>query len=292
MRRSPIRPSCSAAVVAAILLLSACVTSTPLLRQAASLNSRGAQLLAHGDLDGAEASFELALEYNARYAEPHNNLGLVALRRARYRDARGHFRAAISRNRDFAEAWSNLGVALSRADTSGGPDDEASPARAAEAFREALAVNPGLVEARVNLVRALLAAGPSTEALTQSRRLVQAFEGQPLPHALRAEAALAAGLLEEAANEAAIARSIAPQDPEVQLVSARVDVILGATGSAQRALRDLVHVPSVALNARALLAAISLAQGDPEGARRELREAGPGIEGVPAARAILARLPR
>ncbi|MEI8256682.1 MAG: tetratricopeptide repeat protein [Deltaproteobacteria bacterium] len=288
MRRS-LPVTCAAAFVVAVLSMSACVTSTPLLRQAASLNSRGALLLARGDLEGAEASFELALEYNGRYAEPHNNLGLVALRRERYREARRHFRAAIARNRDFAEAWSNLGVALSHADGNA-PDTEATPERAAGAFREALAVNPGLVEARVNLVRALLAMGLADEALAQSRRLVQAFDGQPLPHTLRAEAALAAGLTEEAASEAGLARSIAPQDPEVQLVSARVDMFLGATGEARRVLRDLVHVPSVSQTARALLAALALAEGDAEGARRELSEGGPGMERVPAARAVLARM--
>lgn len=276
--------------LALVLTCTACVSNGPLLRQAAELNARGARQLAQGDLDGAEASFQLALEYNNRFSEPHNNLGLVAMARGRMRDARRHFRAALMLNHDFAEAWSNLGIALSRPED---PDDhEASPEAAIHAFREALAIHPGLLEARINLVRMLLATGQTTEALTQSRRLVQIAESMALAHALRAEAALLTGHLSEAVTSAQTAQNLDHDDPEIRLVTARVDLARGEVESAHRILTELVNEQSVKTDARALLAAIYLARGDRHSAQRELAALGPAANRHPVARRVSQELQR
>lgn len=273
-----------------LLLAAGCTGSAPLLRQAADLNARGAALLARGDIEGAAASFHLALEYNDRFAEPHNNLGLVALARGRAREARAHFRAALARNPDFAEAWSNLGVALSRRE--GSDDDEATPQAAMDAWREALAINPGLVEPRVNLARTLLATGDATEALAQSRRVVQLADTLALGHALRAEAALAVRAWDEAAEAARAARAIAPQDVEVRLVVARVQLARGDYAGAGSELRALSSDPRVGTEARALLAALCLARGDRACARRELAALGTAGADHPVARAVREDLER
>ena len=288
------RPSRTASRLFLVLLTTfalaapGCLPSAPLIRQAAMMNSRGVAQLAADDLDAAEASFRLALEYNDRYSEPHCNLGLVALRRGQLRIARGHFRAAISRNRDFATAWTNLGVALSRREDSA--DIEASPLHAADAYREALAIDPAIVEARVNLVRTLLSTGAAGEALAQSRRLVQLDDRNVTAQLLRAESALAAHSVREAAEAVTIARVLDARDLDVRMVGARVDIVLGATGAARRALRELVNEPAMHVEARALLAAIAMAEGDVTTARQEIAAAGPGIETNAAARAVIARL--
>jgi tetratricopeptide (TPR) repeat protein len=290
MRQTAARLALPIAALAATLALAVpgCLPSAPLIRQAASMNSRGAAQLAAGDLEGAEASFRVALEYNDRYTEPHNNLGLVAMRRGHYREARRHFRAALDRNRDFAAAWTNLGVALSTREDA--TDTEATPANAMRAFREALAVDPGVMEARVNLTRLLLATGHHVDALEQARRLNQLFERDVIALTLQAEAALAMRSMQEAADSIAAARAIAPRDIDVRMVGARIDMVLGATGAARRALRELVAEPSVRADARALLAAIALAEGDVASARREIAAGGREMDGNATARAVIARI--
>lgn len=278
------------AVLATLFALAApgCLPSAPLIRQAASMNSRGAAQLAAGDLEGAEASFRVALEYNDRYTEPHNNLGLVAMRRGHYREARRHFRAALDRNRDFAAAWTNLGVALSTREDA--TDTEATPANAMRAFREALAVDPGVMEARVNLTRLLLATGNHAEALEQARRLNQLFDRDVTALTLQAEAALAMRSMQEAAESIAGARALAPRDVDVRMVGARIDMVLGATGAARRTLRELLVEPSVRADAHALLAAIAVAEGDVAGARREIAAGGEEMRGNATARAVIEQM--
>jgi tetratricopeptide (TPR) repeat protein len=221
--------------------------------QAAGFNARGARLLARGALDAAEASLQLALEYDARFSEPHNNLGLVALARGRVDEARVHFRRAIARNEDFAEAWSNLGLALSRA----GERDPADPSAAIEAFRHALSVDPGLVGPRVNLARALATLGRWTEALEQARRAALLAPREASIRALQAEAALALEAREEAEEASARAVSLAPFSGEAMFTRARVLAYGGRCGEAIALLERIAHDPLHGSSARALREAIA-----------------------------------
>ncbi len=292
--RNPRR--CSAALLVSFLAsvlasggLTACA-STRLLRQAAELNVRGATQLAHGDLVGAEASFQVALEYNERFAEPHNNLGLVALAQGRIADARTHFRHAIARNRDFAEAWSNLGLALAREDRA--RNVSADAVESEHAFTEALSINPGLVEPRLNLVRALLAHGRAADALRHARRLVQLASTMAIAHSLRAEAALALGEGVEALNASAEALRIDAADGDVRMVSARVDLVRGAIDEAFATLSGLTDDPRLGRDAHALLAAAHASRGDTASALREIQAMGPGAGDHPAAARVLRGLGR
>lgn len=260
----------------------------PLVRQAAELNARGAEQLSRGRVADAEASFRLALEYNERYAEPHNNLGLAALSRGAIREARAHFRDAVSRNPDFAEAWSNLGVALTR---SAGPGDEdGTPEAIRNAFRESLEANPGFVDARVNLCRWLLERREFSEALEQARRLVQAAPEHALARALRVEAALALGAHEEALAECAEGARIDARDADVRLSCARVSMARGDVRVAAEALDGLLDEPRVRDAARALRAAVYLATGDREGARRTVSGLTGRAAEQPVARLVRERL--
>ncbi len=62
--------------------------------EAVEHNGRGAELLAAGELDGAEARFHLAVEYHPRFPEPRANLGVVALERGSLARAERHLRTS------------------------------------------------------------------------------------------------------------------------------------------------------------------------------------------------------
>jgi tetratricopeptide (TPR) repeat protein len=234
---------------------SGCVAATPTL-QATRLNARGASLLSRGELDAAEASLQLALEYDTRDPEAHNNLGLVALARGRVAQARRSFRAALARNEDFAEAWSNLGLALLR---SAEPEAPADPLAAIEALREALSIDPGIVAPRINLARALLAFGRRREALDQARRVCVLAPREAAVHALRAEAALSLALPEEADEASSRSVALAPFAPDALLTRARVLAAAGRCDESLRVLERILNDPGRGDRARALRAVIERA---------------------------------
>lgn len=243
-------PQRAPALLALVCALFGCAT-IPLNRRAAEFNARGSAQLAAGDLDAAEASLQLALEYNNRYAEPYNNLGLVAMTRGQLREARLFFRRAVSLNPDFGEAWSNLGLALVRP---AGDGDAGDSDAALDAFREALSVNPELVAPRINLCRTLLALRRTREALDQARRAVQMSPTSALAHALRAEAALAMGLDDEARTAAREAERITPFAPDVLLTHARVLAAAGLFDEALSRIARIENDPVRGSDARALRA--------------------------------------
>lgn len=228
-----------------------------LVRQAAQFNARGAAQLARGDMDAAEASLHLALEYNSRYSEPYNNLGLVALSRGRISDARLYFRRAVGLNPDFAEAWSNLGLALLRP---AGGDDRGDHSAAVEAFRESLGVDPMLVAPRINMVRSLLQLRRFTDALDHARRAVQVDPRNATAHALRAEAALALSQDEEATDAARRAERLAPFAVDVLLTSARVHAASGRFDEALARIARIENDEARGPDARALRAVVERAR--------------------------------
>jgi tetratricopeptide (TPR) repeat protein len=225
----------------------------PLQRRAAELNARGAAQLARGELDAAEASLQVALEYNDRYSEPYNNLGLVALARGHVRAARDFFLRAVRLNPDFGEAWSNLGLARARP---AGDGDQGDPQGAIEAFREALSINPALVAPRINLCRTLLSVRDARSALDQARRAVQLHPNHAHAHALRAEAALALSLDDEARESSERAERLAPFAPDILLTRARVLASVGRFEEALSKLSTIQRDPSRGADARALRALI------------------------------------
>ncbi len=93
-------------------------------------NRAGADLLAVGDLDAAEARFRLALEHRPGFSEARANLALVAAERGHLAEAERHAKDALESNPDFALGWSTLGLVQERR---GALDDaEESYARALE----------------------------------------------------------------------------------------------------------------------------------------------------------------
>ena len=90
------------------------------------------------------AAFREAIRLDPEYAEAHNNLGLVLTQTDQTDEAIAAFREAVRLRPDYADARANLGGVLVVVEVDA----------AIRELKAALALNPGLVNARYNLSRA------------------------------------------------------------------------------------------------------------------------------------------
>lgn len=218
-------------------------------------NTTGAEHLAAGRLDEAEARFRLALEYNGRFADAHANLGLVALERGHLAQAERHLRDAIRINEDFAQAWGNLGVVLER---------RGHAADAEQAFERALSIDPGLTSARRNLAFLHARHGRFDRARAQLMRLAELAADDYEAQGLLAYCELRLGR-----PEAATARATYVLERDPGAAAARVvrGVARARRGDVDGAINDLEIAaldPSVGRDARTRLAAVRLVNGEVE----------------------------
>jgi Flp pilus assembly protein TadD len=230
--------------------------------EAVTHNGEGVALLAEGRLDDAEARFRLALEYAARFSEPHANLGVVALERGDLREAERCFRTAIEIRPDFAQAWANLGLVLDRR---GELDD------ARDAYEEALSIDPGLLPPRWNLALLLARRGDYARARAQAMRLVQITD-DPEAIGLLAYAELRLGRPDAAA---ARAEEVLARTPDEAMARAVRGVARAMRGDLDGAVEDLVAAsahPVVGWHAKARLAAVYLLRGERDEAEALLAE--------------------
>jgi tetratricopeptide (TPR) repeat protein len=79
------------------------------------LNKRGVALVGLGDLEGARAAFQSALETVDAYAPALVNIGNLLLDAGAADEAIAYYRAALRSDEEYPAAHFNLGVALKRA---------------------------------------------------------------------------------------------------------------------------------------------------------------------------------
>jgi tetratricopeptide (TPR) repeat protein len=128
---------------------------------------RGIHLAEQGQLQGAAAAHEAALEADPRLVQAHVNLIRIYGELGEAAKVEEHYRAAVEQEPNRAEIHYNYGVFLvSRQRT-----DEA-----AEAFRRALELEPGHADALNNYAYLLMTSGQLDEA---KRRYRAAIESQP-----------------------------------------------------------------------------------------------------------------
>jgi len=135
-----------------------------------ALLTNGAQFLARGDLNRAEAAFGMAVEYRPNLARGYNGLGLVAMARGERHRAARMFGRALSLNEDLAEAHNNLGVLLCR---------RHKYEQCRQHLIAALGIDPGYSDARHNLVLALLKQGRLNQARGQLIKLTVTTPRKP-----------------------------------------------------------------------------------------------------------------
>jgi Flp pilus assembly protein TadD len=233
----------------------ACTGTAPLPPKALALNEAGVAALAAGDLETADARFSLALEYNPKFVDALTNQGLVELQRGNFERARQLLTRARRLNPDVAQPHHALGVLAER---------ERRPDLASPSYYEALRVDPGFAPSRANLAHLLYSGGLYEEALVQFRRLVEVA-----PDVIDAHVGLAATLLHlERVDEARVvienALSATPDDAELAILVARLEIRNGQYEAAIARLSPLTHERSdLAVHALSWLAAAEVARGRP-----------------------------
>ena len=215
--------------VIALVALDACGGAPPS-PAARILSDQGAEQLARGELEEAEASLRLALEIEPGSAAAHANLGLVALARGELDEAEAQLRGAIHARQDFVEAWSSLGVVLERR----GRVEEAE-----HAYVHALSVNPGRAEPRLCLARLLVRRGRPAEARAHLLRLVALLPGDPEALGLLAWAELRVDRPQAAADLVARALETDPDAAAARFVHALLRARRGELAPARETLEAL-----------------------------------------------------
>lgn len=235
-----------------------CSGAAPLPPKAVALNRAGAEALARGDLEAADAQLGLALEYSPRFVEALVNQGLVELQRGNFDRGRELLQRARRLNPDVAQPHHALGILAER---------QARPDQASQHYYEALAVDPGFEPARANLARLLFDAGMLEEALVQFKRLTAAAPDSPNAQVGLAETLLRLGRVDEAEAVTRAARERFPDLPELTVLEARGLLRRGQNRLAIRLLTPLGYgKDEIAAQALAWLATAELLNDDPRAA--------------------------
>jgi Flp pilus assembly protein TadD len=249
------------------VVLVACAGQAPLPSHALELNQAGADALARGDLETADARLSVALEYSPHFVEALVNLGLVDMQRGNFTRARTLLQRARRLNADVAQVHHALGVLSER---------ERRPDLASQHYREALAVDPGFSAARANLGRLLFDAGFFEDARLTFKKLVEVAPAAAAGHTGLAEALIRLGRVAEADAVIADAARRFPDDAALVVLRARALLRRGDSDGARSLLLPLAEKRDE-FSARALawLSAVELTRGEPalaaEAARRALR---------------------
>lgn len=179
-------------------------------------NNLGNAFIKKGEIDGAIAEFEKALQVNANYAKSHNNLGYSLLQKGRVDDAIEEYEKAVKIDPDFADAYGNIGVALAQK----GQIDEAIVE-----YQKALSVNPSFVEVMSNLGLALAKKNRWDEAIVQWQKAVEINPDYAQGHTNLGVAFMQKGLVNEATAQFQEAVRLDPTDPNAQSNLAKAEAM-------------------------------------------------------------------
>ncbi len=130
----------------------------------------GNALRERGDLAGARAAYERAVQLNPKFVMAQNNLGNILRLRGAPEAAVAHLRRAVREDPDFAEGYVNLGAALA---------DIGRQEEALEALRRACALDRTSPQARFNLAMTLGATGRFDEAIDSFDTSIKLMEETP-----------------------------------------------------------------------------------------------------------------
>jgi tetratricopeptide (TPR) repeat protein len=184
-----------------------------------------------GDLDGALACFDRALELAPSYAEAYFNRAIVlndlgrhaeaeaAFKQAQALDTRDGSRFPSQVGHQIANAHSALGDLYLRAD---------SPREAVEQYRSALEVRPRFFDVRERLAEALLAAGENEEAVRELQRVLEEEPGFAEARLRLGVALQRLGNRDRAVQEWNRVRSLRPNDRRVLAYLASAGEVQGS----------------------------------------------------------------
>jgi len=232
-------------------------------------SDRGALLHLEGDLEGAKAAYEEALEADPDNPAALNNLGFLLAQTGKVDEAAALYRRAIEVDPGSSMAKVNLGNLFASAGDLGG---------AVAYLREAVVNDPGNALAWDSLGRVLLLAGKARDAEEAYRRAIDAAPNWPardlcLLYAGLGTAAGALGRRDEAVQ--VLRRAVAVDSTCVEAwTQLGVALFLRRDfGSAGEALRRALALDPDAVRARRYLGMTHLAIGERSAARKELERA-------------------
>lgn len=251
--------------VLVLLTVSACKGAAPLPPRAIDLNRDGVAALEAGDLETADARFELALEYNPRFVEALTNQGLVELQRGNFSRARQLLQRARRLNPDVAQPHHALGLLAER---------EGRADRASKHYQEALRIDPGFGASRANLARLAFDAGLYEHAREQFKKLSEVAPDEPVGYAGLAESLIKLQRSDEADAIISAARARFAEDPTLMVLDARRMLRAGDAREAIALLAPLTRETSdLGVAALAWTAAAELSLGHRDGAAKAARHA-------------------
>lgn len=248
-----------------LIVLAGCKGSAPLPPKAIDLNNQGADALAAGDLETAEARFDLALEYSPRFVEALVNRALVEVQRGNFLRARRLLARARRYNPDFAQPHHGLGVLEER---------EGRPDKASKHYLEALAIDPGFAAARLNLARIYYSAGKFEHAKEQFKRVVEVSPQSAEGYVGLAEALIKLDRSGEADTVVETAFPEFPDHPQLAILQARAHLRRNKVDTAVQLLLPLTGSrDEVAVSALGWLGTAELARGRRVAAEKAARRA-------------------
>ena len=143
-------------------IFSSCLATAPIHPEASRHNITGVEHLQSGRLKAAATSFHLSLEYNPCHPDALHNLALIALLNEDLATAERYENEALVCRPDLVQAVNGLGV-IKRA--------RGNLEEALETFEQAIAMDPGYLEARKNLILTALDLGKRERARVHLNRL-------------------------------------------------------------------------------------------------------------------------
>jgi tetratricopeptide (TPR) repeat protein len=178
-------------------------TVTTLRDDAGAILQRGVRLAEAGEIDGAIAAHEAALERDPALVQAHANLISLYGRAGNWSKAEHHYRAVVRSGGWGAEPYYDYGVLLGL---------QQKWDLAIDSYRQALALNPTHVHAQNNLGQALEQQRKLAEAAEAYRQAVQNQPGFRLARFNLARMLIALAKPDEAAAE--LAKIVEPRDAE------------------------------------------------------------------------------
>ncbi len=180
------------------------------------LNSLGFALFQQGKSKEATAAFEKALAIDPKHWKSHNNLALASIDLGELEVAEAHYRESLA-IKPQPEIYNDLGFVLERE----GLQDEAT-----EAYRKAIALDPGLASAHYNLGSSLARSGKYAEAERHFRTVLEKGPNAP------AYTALGIVQWQQGRTDAAVAslQAALTADPKNTAARQKLDEILASRG--------------------------------------------------------------
>ena len=178
-------------------------TVTTLREDAGAILQRGVRLAEAGDIDGAIAAHEAALERDPALVQAHENLISLYGQAGNWSKAEDHYRVVVRSGNVGAEPYYDYGVLLGL---------QQKWDLAIDAYRQALAVNPLHARAQNNLGQALEQQRKLIDAADAYRLAVENQPGFRLARFNLARMLIALAKPEEAALE--LAKIVEPRDAE------------------------------------------------------------------------------